>query len=79
MEGGHFTISLLFYVTKFGMSEYQEKAIFNMGSCKNEKIPCTRIIQFLHKEVEEQFQHPLIHQVLIAAVIIRHYTYGHTD
>lgn len=32
-----------------------------------------RLMHFLQKEVEEQFQCTLIHQVLVAAVIIWHY------
>lgn len=29
-----------------------------------------RLMHFLQKEVEEQFKHTLVHQVLVAAVII---------
>lgn len=38
-----------------------------------------RLMHFLQKEVEEQFQRTLIHQFLVAAVIIWHYIGDHPE
>lgn len=54
---GLFIVRLLYYISKFGITAYQEKADLQHIQGIPGLVPSSR------KTVEEKFQHTLIHQV----------------